>query len=203
MNRGLLTDVARKVVEAVDQRKFDANRPFNENLFSLLCCHELLVQRPELQSRLWMGYQPWPEESDECIGCWIAGDEQQRPQAIEIHVDDPADDSVFEVRGVWDQIISDVLRLATAIQHCGLGSGYILLFGELRQDPRDQRVAHFPAENINEVVMVKTDALQSATVMDAGFSKNSCTLVRRLLMPSSFNCSLAIHLRGRILVVAD
>ncbi len=70
---------------------------------------------------------------------------------------------------VWDQIISDVLRLATAIQHCGLGSGYILLFGELRQDPRDQRVAHFPAENINEAVMVKTDALQSATVMDAGF----------------------------------
>lgn len=169
VNHEILTSVAQNVTQSVESRDFNTHRPFNESLLSFLFCHELISKCPELPSRLWIDYRPWPEESDECIGCWIEGTENQRPIAIEIHVDDPANDSVMESARVWDQILSDVFRLATAILHRGLGSGYILLFGELRPDPEDERIQHFPTDVTGEVVVVKAQALQSATVMDAGF----------------------------------
>ncbi len=167
MNQALAA-AARRVIETVSRRTYDTHRIFGEQLLSHLFCHELLTQNPEFKSRVWLDYRPWPEESGESIAYWIEGLEDQPPLAIEVHVDDPADKSLLESSEVWGNVVSDVLKIATAIGHRQLGRGYELLFGELKYDPRDKRVGQFPLTDVGEVRRVEADALLSHTVMDEG-----------------------------------
>jgi hypothetical protein len=163
----ILQKAALGVVQSAKDRKFDQNRVFNESLFSMLFCGQLVALNPGLQARIWRDYRPWPQESDDSIGIWV--EREEGPIAIEVHADDPQDQSTFESARVWDQIISDVLRMATAIQHCGLTAGYVLLVGELRLDPNDERVAHLPSSDPGTSSEVETESLQKAAIMDAGF----------------------------------
>ncbi len=164
----VLTAVAQQVVEVVGRRTYDAHRIFNDRLLSHLFYHEMLVRCPELKTRLWPGYRLWPEESSENAGCWIEATADQPAIAIEIVCDDPADHSRAESSGVWGRIIADVLKLSTAMAFRNLGTGYVLLFGELQLDQRDQRIARFPlvVDGCHHRVQ-STELLSSA--MDAGF----------------------------------
>ena len=164
-----LSAIARAVAQSIDKRQWDAHRVFNEGLVERLFFFQLLAHYPECESRLWIDYRPWPAESTESIGYWIDGDSDHASAAIEVHLDDPRDDSALESAAVWGKIIGDVLRLATAIGHCGLGKGYVLMFGELRHDAEDRRIAQFPLTTVGETRLISTDRLLSDAVMDEGF----------------------------------
>ena len=130
--------------------------------------HKLLTHDPGLEAQLCVGYRPWPEESSESIGFWIDPTDQL-PIGIEIHVDDPSNQSPLESSRIWGDLVADVLKLATAIGHKGLGHGYTLLFGELQHDPNDKRVNQFPFTDVGRARLIETDSLLSPTLMDKGF----------------------------------
>jgi hypothetical protein len=141
-----------------------------------------------------MGYRPWPEESRESIGYWIEGDNDQPAFAIEVHVDDPADDSPFESSAVWGKVISDVLKLATAIGYRDLGRGYELLFGELKHDTDDKRLDQFPLTHVGQVLSIESDALLSHRVMDEGVFEE--LMHPRELTPDSIELQLLARETG-------
>ena len=184
----ILPSVAQAVARSIDQRRWDQHRVFSEELVNRLFCHHLLAQCPDFESRLWIAYRPWPEESTESIGYWIDGDGDQSSMAVEVHIDDPRDASAWESAGVWGSIIGDTLRLATAMGHRNLGRGYILLFGELRHDAKDHRINQFPLETVGETRCIETSDLLSSTVMDAGFFEE--ILHPHELVPTRINVRL-------------
>ena len=165
----MLSEIAQRVARSIDNRKWDQHRVFNEALVNHSFVHQLINLAPECESRLWIGFRPWPDESTESIGYWIDADSDQSSMAIEIHIDDPRDNSPRESAAVWGKIISDVMRLATAIAHCQLGNGFVVLFGELRHDENDQRISQFPMATIGETRLIETRKLSSDTVMDEAF----------------------------------
>ena len=165
----MLLETAQAVAQSIGKRNWDQHRVFNEALVDRLFFHQLLNHAPEYESRLWTDYRPWPSESMESIGYWIDADAGQASMAIEVHVDDPRDDSPHESAAVWGKIIADVMRLATAIAHCQLGNGFVVLFGELRHDEEDQRINQFPLATVGETRLIETRKLSSDTVMDEGF----------------------------------
>ena len=163
-----LSAVAQSVTQFIERRQWDSHRVFSEGLIDRLCCHYLLMQLPDFAERLWIDYRPWPDDSNESIRYWVDGDKGQKSFAFEVRFDDPNDDSPHESEAVWSNIIADILRMATAIEHSGLGVAYVLLFGELRYQGNDPRLNHVPMQSVGESKMAETDKLLSHK-MDSGF----------------------------------
>ena len=85
----VLKNAASSAWRAMEERDYSPERRYSERLVSHLFVHELLLQRPELASSVWMEYRPWPDEGDERIDLWINHASTEGSIAVELKVGDP------------------------------------------------------------------------------------------------------------------
>lgn len=125
----LLQRAAKGALDELDRRRYDLNHRFSEQLLSHLLVHEALVSTPSISDRLWLEYRPWPGEGEQRIDIWTDGDGSEPTFAVELKVADPTPEAKVEDTTIRGEVVSDCLKLATAIRGSGLDEAYVVLCG--------------------------------------------------------------------------